>query len=73
MATGVEKVHGQRSAEAFSRLRNDHEQFLEAYESELLYKNAPPFVDVRVFSFSLLVLRVAHLYATLQGCAIKPF
>lgn len=46
MATGVEKVHGQRSAEAFSRLRNDHEQFLEAYESELLYKNAPPFVDV---------------------------
>lgn len=34
MASAGERVQ-KLSAEAFSRLRNDHEQFLEAYESEL--------------------------------------
>ena len=38
MASAEARVH-KLSAEAFSRLKNDHEQFLEAYESEwcLLY------------------------------------
>lgn len=33
MASAEARVH-KLSAEAFSRLKNDHEQFLEAYESE---------------------------------------
>ncbi len=33
MASGSDRVH-KFSGETFQRLRNDHEQFLEAYESE---------------------------------------
>lgn len=33
MANGPDRVH-RLTGEAFQRLRNDHEQFLEAYESE---------------------------------------
>lgn len=33
MANGTDRVH-RMTGEAFQRLRNDHEQFLEAYESE---------------------------------------
>lgn len=37
MANGTEKA--QKVGEALHRLRNDHEQFLEAYESEWLKKS----------------------------------
>ena len=45
-ATTSERLH-RISGEAFNRLRNDHEQFLEAYESELYVeggqaKRSPP-------------------------------
>lgn len=33
MANGTDRVH-RMTGEVFQRLRNDHEQFLEAYESE---------------------------------------
>lgn len=33
MANGTDRVH-RMNGEVFQRLRNDHEQFLEAYESE---------------------------------------
>ena len=35
MASGESVRLSKLSTEAFSRLRSDHEQFLEAYESEL--------------------------------------
>ena len=40
MASLEARVH-KLSAEAFSRLKNDHEQFLEAYESEYTPSSRP--------------------------------
>lgn len=40
MASGAERQQ-RLSGEAFQRLRNDHEQFLEAYESEGLVEALP--------------------------------
>lgn len=36
MANGMERVQ-RLTGEAYQRVRNDHEQFLEAYESEFLW------------------------------------
>ena len=41
MASAGERLQ-KLSVEAFTRLRNDHEQFLEAYESELSQFSPPP-------------------------------
>lgn len=47
MAKGMERVQ-RLTGEAFQRIRNDHEQFLEAYESESSkYPRGMPTLGVR--------------------------